>query len=345
MKCTLIAVAGLACNALAADLDTNLVIDGSFENVDVNVPGPYTSVLLLDWLDAQFDDDDAFAYPYSSNYSGVNIPAGAGDYHYCGGFDTSADEIQIFQQVDVSTGEAGSLIASGSAYFDLRAYFSSYLQQNDSNYVTAVFLDSGGNEIGSETIGGTDFVQNLGITDGQRNWGEDRLGGLIPAATRSILIGIGASDADGNHDGYVDLVDFRVTATRPPVPPSTFTIQSPVSGTYTTNDTTLIDWSDSNGADTYTVVVSTNSDLSDPAVTVPGLTQSEYSLSGLVGGVYFIGITATNPFGSNGAANNGVDFAIVGAGGSACVADLNNDGSLNFFDVQIYLGLFSAGCP
>ena len=29
----------------------------------------------------------------------------------------------------------------------------------------------------------------------------------------------------------------------------------------------------------------------------------------------------------------------------ACPADLNNDGSLDFFDVQMYLNLYSAGCP
>lgn len=34
-----------------------------------------------------------------------------------------------------------------------------------------------------------------------------------------------------------------------------------------------------------------------------------------------------------------------GGGGSDCIADLNNDGLLDFFDVQAYLNAFSAGCP
>lgn len=346
MKLAIVAVAGLACSAISAPLDTNLVINASFENVDVFVPGPYSSVLLLDWYDAQFDDNDIFAYAYSTGYSGSNIPAGSGDYFYFGGVDSSPGELLIFQQFDVSGGDTGALIATGNAYFDVRAYFSGYLEQNDSNFVTAFFLDGGGNEIGSETIGGADFVLNLGITDGQRDWGEDRRGGLIPAGTQSVLIGIGASDSDAYHDGYVDLVDFQVTATRPPVPPSFFEILTPVAGTYTTDATVMIDWTDSGGADSYTVVVSANSDLSNPTISQSGLTASEYGAAGLDGGVYYVGVTATNPYGNRDAANNGVDFGLVaGGGGNDCIADLNNDGLLDFFDVQMYLNLYSAGCP
>jgi hypothetical protein len=36
---------------------------------------------------------------------------------------------------------------------------------------------------------------------------------------------------------------------------------------------------------------------------------------------------------------------IVRVGGSDCLADLNGDGVLNFFDVSVFLSAYSAGCP
>ena len=38
-------------------------------------------------------------------------------------------------------------------------------------------------------------------------------------------------------------------------------------------------------------------------------------------------------------------LAVQGGGGSACTADLNNDGALNFFDVSAFISAYSAGCP
>lgn len=40
-----------------------------------------------------------------------------------------------------------------------------------------------------------------------------------------------------------------------------------------------------------------------------------------------------------------VVFAVRGSGGAACVVDLNDDQELDFFDVSLFLQLFSAGCP
>ena len=56
--------------ALAADLNANLIVNPSFENVDEADTGPFTSVRILDWVDADADEDDTFDYPYSSAYSG-----------------------------------------------------------------------------------------------------------------------------------------------------------------------------------------------------------------------------------------------------------------------------------
>ncbi len=215
LRCSLMAL-GLCLPgaAVAADLDVNLVVNGGFETVDTAVSGPFTSVAISSgWVEAGSDTTpDLFAYPYSSGYSGAAV-LGAGDYHFAGGFSTTADELQISQRIDVGSGASGALIATGGASFNLSAYFSGYLLQNDSSEVRVRFLDSANLELGAASVGGLNFVNAIPASDGtQRDWAQDFRFGLIPNATRAVEVEILASDADTNHDGYVDLVSFQVSA-------------------------------------------------------------------------------------------------------------------------------------
>jgi len=167
----LLAAAGLLSPAAAqaADLNTNLVINPSFENVNQGEAGPFTSFRLLDWIDTDGDGDDTFSYPYSSAYSGAPAPPGSGDWHFTGGFNTAVDQPQVQQEIDVSAGASGALIASGGAAYNLGAYFSSYRTQDDSSSVRATFLDVGGTGLGGAEIGGLDFVQGtVPVSGGQR---------------------------------------------------------------------------------------------------------------------------------------------------------------------------------
>ena len=210
----LLAAAGLLspAAALTADLNANLVINPSFENVEQGETGPFTSVRLLDWIDSDGDGDDTFSYPYSSAYSGAPAPPGSGDWHFTGGFDTASDQPLVQQEINVGTGASGTLIATGGAAYNLSGYFSSYLAQDDSSSVRAGFLNTSGAEIGFAEVGGLDFVQGtVPLTGGQRDWGQDVAAGLVPAGTASILLQVVSSDADANHDGYVDLVEFQIT--------------------------------------------------------------------------------------------------------------------------------------
>jgi hypothetical protein len=219
--------AGLAAGGLmmpavagAAPLNTNLVTDGSFENVDPGDTGPFGSVRILDWDDADGDNDDTFAYAHSQQYAGVNTPPGAGDYHYSGGFNTTAGGVDISQMIDVSTGDTASAIASGIAIYNLSGFFSGYLGQNDSSFVRIRFLDAGNADLGtSEEIGGEAFVTSLGLQPGpfgdHRDWGQDSRSGPVPVGTAKLLVEIGSSDADVNHDGYVDLVDLQLVIPEP----------------------------------------------------------------------------------------------------------------------------------
>lgn len=209
----------VAGSVLAADLDVNLAVNPGFEHVNVNDTGPFTAVRLLGWQDASGDADDTWSYPYSSNYSGANEPPGANSYHFAGGFNTSSGQAQVVQVIDVSDGATADLIASGQGACRLSAYFSSYLTQADASYVEAVFLDSGGVSLGSVEVGGYPFVQSLDVIGGQRAWGLDSAHVWVPAGTVSVRLVVGSAIATVNHDGYVDLVDFQITADEPPPGP------------------------------------------------------------------------------------------------------------------------------
>ena len=211
-----LAAAGLISPAAVSaqcSLDTNLVANPSFELVDTNDGGPFDSVRILDWADADGDGDDTFAYAYSQNYSGNPAPPGSGTYHFTGGFGVTAGEVQINQSLDVSDGTCAPLISSGSAFYSLSGYFSSYRGQSDFSTVRVRFLDSGDNEISSVEIGGADFRESVPVTGGQRDWGQDAAAGAIPASTASVNVEVIAVEGGTNHDGYLDLVDFQVSDT------------------------------------------------------------------------------------------------------------------------------------
>ncbi len=212
-------VSGLftAAPVVAAELNTNLVVDPSFENVDPGDIGPFDSQRLLDWDDTGLDGDffdDNFTYAYSQEYSGNNQPPGGGLLHSTGGFSTTVDEAYMFQSVDVAAGDTGRVIADGEALYDLSAYFTTYRTQTDSSSVRVRFLDAADQEIGRGPVGGFDFVASLPIGNepiaNQRDWGRDRTLGSIPVGTAAGDIELVAEVAAGNHDGYVDLVDFRI---------------------------------------------------------------------------------------------------------------------------------------
>lgn len=199
--------------AHAAPLDTNLVVDPSFEAVDAGTPGPFTSLKLTQW---QSNTDDNYAYPYASNYSGPAVPPGAGDYHFTGGFNAlGLGSGHTFQTIDVSTGPSATAIASGLAKYDLSGYFSTYLTQDEFNFVEAVFLGSGNAELGRASVGGSEFGDTLPIVpavfgDG-RDWGRDTQTGLLPIGTLNVRVQLSADGGATNFDGYVDNVDFRIS--------------------------------------------------------------------------------------------------------------------------------------
>lgn len=205
--------------ALAADLQTNLIANPSFENVDTETPGLFTSVTLLDWVDPTpsdpADDEgtilgDAYAYPYSSAYSGDPAPPASGDYHYYGGTNTSVGEVQVSQTVDLSTGAVAAAIGAGGARYDLSGFFSTYFSQSDFASLRVDFQNNSGASLGGGQVGGLGFRDTLPIVGGRTNWGQDRVTGVVPAGATQAIVEIAAEQVSTNHDGYVDLVDLKI---------------------------------------------------------------------------------------------------------------------------------------
>jgi hypothetical protein len=198
---------------VAGDLRTNLVVNPSFEEVDPADVGFFDSVRILDWPESPDDGDpvdDGFAYNYGQNYSGIPTPPGAGDFHFTGGANTVGGQPTLTQEIDVSEGATGDLIATGNAVYDLRGFFSTYRTQFESGSVRIQFLDGARVALGSDEIGGATFLAGLPIVNDQVFWGQDAVSGTLPAGTDFVVLDIVPNGAAGAYDAYVDLVDFRV---------------------------------------------------------------------------------------------------------------------------------------
>lgn len=192
----------------AANLNTNLLINAGFENVDLGSTGAYNGPKILDWTTT--GGISAFAYAHQgqggqgADYANGKPLAGGGQYYFSAD-NTSVANItaagQFYQDVDVSAGPSGTLIASGGAAFKLSAYFSSYLTQGDFGTVHLNFLNNSSTSLGTATVRDT-------TTD---TWGQDFSGGLIPVGTSTVRVSIFGTALSGGPSGYIDNVDFQVT--------------------------------------------------------------------------------------------------------------------------------------
>src|SRR5262245_60188105 len=107
----------------AANLDTDLVINGGFENVDLATTSTYHSPKILDWL-----GQSAFAYSHDGSSSNTGVvpnyaegapPPSSGHWYFTPNVsnpDISAANV-FYQDIDVSGGATGTAIASGLAGF------------------------------------------------------------------------------------------------------------------------------------------------------------------------------------------------------------------------------------
>lgn len=188
--------------AVAADLDTNLILNSGFENLDV------TDSHILDWTDGT-----GLGLTYASGvYDNGGPLAGGGATYFTSNNSISGDDVEeagvVSQSIDLSTGDSGTLIATGNAKYTLTGFFSTYLGDNDFGTLQVDFLDSGSQSLGTASVGPSGNLQDWTI------FGE---GGSIPTGTDSALVSVFGGGTDGGPDGYLDNVEF-IVGTEPTLP-------------------------------------------------------------------------------------------------------------------------------
>jgi hypothetical protein len=201
--------------AQSAGLNTNLVTNGDFENVNLAVTGAYNGPLVLGWT-----GPNLFAYSHDGSSSSTGVvadyadgadPPNAGHWYFTpnntGGaaFTDVHDPDVYFQDISVGTGDTGAAIAAGQAQYNLSAFMSSYLNDTDFGNVRVEFKNGGGGSLGIVTISDPDF--------GPDNvWSLTSTAGVVPIGTASLRVSLyGTRTAGGaGADGYTDNVDFRI---------------------------------------------------------------------------------------------------------------------------------------
>jgi hypothetical protein len=188
----------------AADLNTNLLTNPGFENVTFTPPlGNYSAPRILDW-----SGTNGFAYSHDGtggipDYANGGPLAGGGSFYFTSGkpgADITAAG-QFFQDIDVSTGASGSLIAAGTAAYKAGAFFSSYLTQGDFGTVHVDFRNASSTSLGTTTVTSTNLS----------TWTQNFRGGVIPVGTATVRVSLFGTPLAGSPDGYMDNVDFQVT--------------------------------------------------------------------------------------------------------------------------------------
>jgi hypothetical protein len=205
--------------AHAADLNTNLVLNPGFENVDINTEvqvagsNPATfAVKINDWGGTKM----GFAYSHNGMMTGTGGPirdyanggplAGGGNFYFTSNATPApSPDItgpgQFSQDIDVSTGASGNLIASGNAAYKVGAFFSSFSTDGDFGNIHLDFLNSSGSSLGTAVVSDND----------PSTWTQNFRGGPIPAGTAKVKLSVYGTALAGGPDGYIDNVDFQVT--------------------------------------------------------------------------------------------------------------------------------------
>jgi hypothetical protein len=187
----------------AANLNTNLLANSGFENVDfTGTLGNYNAPKILDWI------GDGFAYSHDGSggipdYANGGPLAGGGSFYFTAGrpgADITAPSI-FYQDIDVSTGPSGSLIAGGTAAYKIGGFFSSYLSQGDFGTLHLDFRNSANVSLGTAAVSDNDTS----------TWSQNFRGGPIPVGTSTVRVSLFGTPLSGSPDGYIDNVDFQVT--------------------------------------------------------------------------------------------------------------------------------------
>jgi hypothetical protein len=198
---------GLSFVGSASAID--IVIDGSYESSTNNITGVVgvggNDTAGLDGGWTHFS-----SYTYSAGYTQAG-PSGSGQV-YLRPYNSGGGSSIVMQTNSLTRAITTAQIDGSQGQYNVSAWFSTYLGQNDYSDLFLQFLDTSLNPIGTTTaIGGAAFVAALPGGTGHRAWGKDSKTGLVPPGARYAVITTSAHALSGSPDGYVDLVSLDVT--------------------------------------------------------------------------------------------------------------------------------------
>jgi hypothetical protein len=214
LMAALVAGGTLAPGALyAADLNTNLVVNGDFETVDLaTFESSYNGPRILNWTGEGF----AYSHDGSSSNGGVvpdyadgADPPGAGHWYFSPNLAANIDTPgEFYQDINVAGGASGTAIAAGRAGYSLSAYMSSYLNENDFGSLHVDFRNSMGASLGTALVSDSD--------PGPTNvWNLNTRTGGIPIGTATVRLSVYGTPINGGPDGFTDNVSFQVANVLP----------------------------------------------------------------------------------------------------------------------------------
>jgi hypothetical protein len=196
----------------AANLNQNLVVNGTFEAVNTGVTANYNSPLILNWSGAS-----GYAYthtpiPPALDYAEGADPPGAGNWYFTANNAGETDFFnpgQFYQDIDVSTGDSGTVIAAGTGGFSVSAWMTSYTTHADFGTVHLDFRNSSGVSLGTSSISDSSDVGPNNV------WNLNSGTGGIPIGTATVRLSLHGTAAQSGPDGYIDNVEFQVTNVLP----------------------------------------------------------------------------------------------------------------------------------
>jgi hypothetical protein len=191
----------------AEDLNTNLIVDPGFEDVDDANPGAYGALPLNSWRDGT---DIGFTYA-SGQYDNGGPLAGGGERYFTSnqtGSGSGQTNLpgEVAQTVfGLGAGDTGAAITAGLAEFTLSAFFSTYSADQDFGQIQVEFFDAADTSLGTA---------QLDAPAGLQTWTEFSVFGAVPVGTDSALVSVyGTPDpTGGGADGYIDNVNFSISA-------------------------------------------------------------------------------------------------------------------------------------
>lgn len=199
----------------AASLGVDLVVNGDFEDVNAGVTAGFGATELASgWVTT--GGGSAFAYNYAQNYddrrgSGLvppgNDPGSATDYY----FTQNVTEEVTIQNIDLSSGATVAAISGGGAAYDVRGFFTNYLNDPEGGRLTLSFYDGdpGVDGSGAGLVGSSVSFVDPDLDD----WTEIGGTGLIDSGARWARLALDRdpnSGLAGGADVYVDNVSFTV---------------------------------------------------------------------------------------------------------------------------------------